>query len=825
MVVTLPHQINLVNGISKGELLQISTVRGEGAFALDNNGNLLFLNEAAERLLGWQTTDLKGKNFFDAVKFKVDAIASLGAAECAAVKSVGCSHLHKGANVTRKDGSILSIVFVTLPLFDKGRVCGKVFVFREYKDASIEEELYRSIIENAGSAIIKLDLAGKVVYANQYATDLFGNNIEANLPTKVVMALQQDPDSLTRQMCIKKQCRTCNGRNKMISWTVRVLHGINAKVVGVICVGNDVTDNSHSTQGRSSGLLPDKALANTVLAHISDGVITVGKDGYVEYLNPVAEQLTGWARHEAKGQPLKDVFHVLDEKSREPKIHSVFDRNYDGNNESRRRHPRKSLLLRRDGWEFTIEDSSSKIRNEQGQIVGAAIIFRDVTELQGMERWMTYEATHDSLTGLINRREFDSRLNQALTTARTEGRHYALCYIDVNNFKLINDTHGRAAGDELLKQVANLLHSKVRDTDVLARLGGDEFGVLLNNCSIHNALETANTFRQIVRDNKFTANGATIHYGINIGLVPINAESGGVGDVMGLADAACYVAKDKGEHRIHVYRAQDVTLTQRQADLKWIQRIRRALEENQFRLFCQSIVPLNVPEAHTAHHEILLRMLDQNGDILRPSTFLPAAERYALMPSIDRWVVQNSLNLLNDRMRRNQQIGVFAINLSAQSLVDENFLKFVIDQFDQSLVSPSNICFEITESTAISNLMSATRFMSILRGMGCKFALDDFGRGFSSYGYLKNLKIDYLKIDGSFVRDLANDPVDHAMVESINQIGHIMGVQTIAEFVETQDALEKLIALGVDHVQGYQLGKPRPMWHSFQSPPPSGNIQ
>jgi EAL domain-containing protein (putative c-di-GMP-specific phosphodiesterase class I) len=294
---------------------------------------------------------------------------------------------------------------------------------------------------------------------------------------------------------------------------------------------------------------------------------------------------------------------------------------------------------------------------------------------------------------------------------------------------------------------------------------------------------------------------------------------------MGLADAACYVAKDKGNHRIHVYRAQDVALKQRQADLKWIQRIRHALEENQFRLFCQSIVPLNVPDAHTAHHEILLRMLDENGDLIRPSSFLSAAERYSLMPSIDRWVVQNALNLLNDRMKRNQQIGVFAINLSAQSLDDENFLSFVIDQFDKSVVSPSHICFEITESTAISNLMSATRFMSILRGMGCKFALDDFGRGFSSYGYLKNLQIDYLKIDGSFVRDLANDPVDHAMVESINQIGHIMGVQTIAEFVETQEALEKLIALGVDHVQGYQLGKPRPMWHSFQSPPPSGKIQ
>ena len=820
----MQHQLNLVNGISKRELLEISTVKGEGAFALDNEGNLLFLNEAAERLLGWQSSELVGKSFFDSVHFKVDAIATLGTSECAAVKSVGCSHLHKGANITRKDGSVLSIVFVSIPLFDKGRVCGKVFVFREYKDASIEEELYRGIIEGAGSVIIKLDLNGKIVFSNHYANDLFGNSIDAALPTKVVLALQQEPESLTSQMRLKKQCRTQNGRSKMIAWTVRVLHGINGRVVGAVCVGNDITESARSeqaTRSRHSELLPDKALTNTVLDHIYDGVITVGKNGLVEYLNPVAEQMTGWACHEAKGQPLKDVFHIVDEKTREPRISSVFDRHSDFS----RQHPRKILLLRRDGWEFTIEDTASKIRDEHGNVVGAAIIFRDMTELQGMERWMLYEATHDALTGLINRREFDSRLNQALAAARAEGRHYALCYIDIYNFKTINDRHSREAGDALLKEVATLLHSKVRDTDVLARLSNDEFGVLLNNCSMHNALETAHAFRQAIRDYKFAWDGESINVGISIGLVPINAESGGVGDVMGLADAACYVAKDKGNHRIHVYRAQDVALKQRHADLHWIQRIRNALDENHLRLFCQNIVPLNTPDSHMAHHEILLRMLDKNGDVIRPASFIPAAERYSLMPSIDRWVVQNSLELLNDRLSRNQQIGVFAINLSAQSLDDENFLGFVIDQFDKTRVPASHICFEITESTAISNLMSATRFMSILRGMGCKFALDDFGRGFSSYGYLKNLQIDYLKIDGSFVRDLANDPVDHAMVESINQIGHIMGVQTIAEFVETHEALEKLIALGVDHVQGYQLGKPRPMWHSFQSPPPSGNIQ
>ena len=817
-------QLNLVNGINKRELVGISTVKGEGAFALDNDGNLLFISESAEQLIGWDSSELLDKNFFESVNFKVDAIATLGTSECAAVKSVGCSHLHKGANITRKDGSILSLVFVSMPLFDKGRMCGKVYVFREYKDARIEDELYRSIIESAGSAIVKLDINGKVIFANQHTTDTFGAEIQSNLPTKLLMALQKDPESLSGQLRLKKQCRTSNGRNRMYAWSVQVLRGINGKVVGATCVGNDVTESQvagANGQKASQPLIPDKALTNSVLDHIKDGVITIGKHGTVEYLNPVAEQMTGWVCHEAKGQTLKDVFQVVDEKTRDSKISSVLDRNFS----YPKQHPQKAVLLRRDGWEFSIEQSSSKIHDENGDVIGAAIIFRDITEMQGMERWMLYEATHDALTGLINRREFDSRLNQAMASARADGRHYALCYIDINKFKIINETQGRDAGDELLKQMATVLHSKVRDTDVLARIADDKFAILLNNCSIHNALETSQGFRQAIKDYDFAVNGGPIAVSVSIGLVPINSDSGGIADVMGLADAACYVAKSKGSYRIHVYREQDVAVKQKHSDLKWIQSIRHALEENKFRLFCQSIVPLSVPESHSAHHEILLRMQDDKGDMIRPSAFVAAAERYSLMPSIDRWVVQNSLEFMAERIGRNQQIGIFAINLSAQSLDDEGFLGFVIDQFDKTQVPASQICFEITESTAISNLMSATRFMSILRGMGCKFALDDFGQGFSSYGYLKNLQIDYLKIDGSFVRDIANDPIDYAMVESINQIGHIMGVQTIAEFVESQEILEKLITLGIDHVQGFQLGKPRPMWHSFHSSPPDGNIQ
>jgi len=796
----------------------ISTEKGEGAFALDNRGRLLFLSSEAERMLGWYMSEVLDKNFFEIVQFKVDAIATLGASECSAIKSIGCSHLRKGATIRLKDASILPIMFISMPLFDKGKMCGKVYVFREYKDSRVDEEMYRGIIESAGSVIVKLDVTGKVVFTNEYAKELLGSQIDANLPAKVIVALQREPESLNAQMRLKKRCRTASGRSRLIAWTVSVVRGINQKVVGAVCVGNDVTEAIPATQAnspRKNELLPGQSMTQSVLDRIKDGVITIAKNGTVEYLNPIAEQLTGWACHEAKGQQLKDVFHVVDEKTRQPKINAILGRSDSLVNRSGEAHT--SLLLRRDGWEFTVEESSSVIRDDQGHIVGAALVFRDVTEIQGMERWMLYEATHDALTGLLNRREFDSQLNQALTSARADGRHHALCYINLDNFKKINDIHGHDAGDELLKQTATLLHNKVRDTDVLARLGGDEFVVLLKNCSIHNAMESTQVFCNALRDFGFEWQNEPVKLGASIGLVPITADCGGIADIMSVADSACFVAKDKGRHhRVHVYHPQDVAMKQRHGDLKWVRLIRQALDENRFRLFCQSIVPLNSSNANIIHHEILLRM--QDGDnVIRPAAFIAAAERYSLMPSIDRWVVQHALSLLGERLKRNQQIGIFAINLSGQSLDDENFLGFVIDQIDKTQVPAVNLCFEITETTAISNLISATRFMSILRGMGCRFALDDFGRGFSSYSYLKNFQVDYLKIDGTFVRNLAADSVDYAMVESINQIGHIMGIQTIAEFVETEEVLEKLIELGVDHVQGYQLGKPRPLWPSFQS--------
>ena len=808
----LQNQLNLIKGISRHDLVHVTTSQGEGTFALDHDGSLLFMNSEAERLLGWNANELEGKNFFQRVGFKMDSLAAMGSTKCAAIKSVGCSHLHNGASINCKDGSRISISFISLPVFDEGKMFGKVFVFCRTKGVSVDGELYRSIIESAGSIILNVNSQGDIAFANEITRKAFGERLEQLVPTSVRASLRENPAAFNYPMQMVSRAKTVDGQIRQIAWSIRST-GTKDSAAAVICIGVDVTQQDT----REDALLPDRYLAGKVFDVISDAVITVDQSGVVKYLNPVAEQLTGWTLSDARGLLLKDVFHVVDTHQRRAVADTLLALPRESFNQQ---HNFNHILLRRDGWEFAIEETITPVYDRHGVVIGVAIVFRDTTDAGHNENDVAYESSHDGLTGLINRAEFESNLLQALSSSKADGRQHAFCYISVS---LLDDSSDEAATGEIIKQVSSLLYKKVRDTDVLARIADDEFGVLLRNCSLENAREAAQSFCNAIKQHHFGNSAAERQIALNVGVVPITASCGGVADVMRVADSACYVAKDKGRNRVHLYKAHDIALQLRQSELQWIHRIRRSLDNNGFRLYCQSIVPLKVTDKirQPVHHEILLRMVGENDDIIRPGMFISSAERYNLMPSIDRWVVRTALDLISEKMQRKQPLGIYAINLSAQSLDDENFLGFVIDQFDKTDVPAGNICFEITESTAISNLMSATRFMSILRGMGCLFALDDFGRGFASYSYLKNLQVDYLKIDGSFVRDLANDPVDHAMVDSINQIGHIMGVQTIAEFVESQDVLEKLISLGVDHVQGYQLGKPCPMWQSSPVPPGS----
>lgn len=426
---------------------------------------------------------------------------------------------------------------------------------------------------------------------------------------------------------------------------------------------------------------------------------------------------------------------------------------------------------------------------------------------------LSYQAAHDTLTGLPNRREFELRVERALTGAREQHQTHTLCYLDLDQFKVVNDTSGHVAGDELLRQLAVLLQGKLRDRDTLARLGGDEFGVLLENCSLEQAQPIAEVLRQMVKEFRFVWHDKPFVIGVSIGLVAITGESESLSALFSCADAACYTAKDRGRNRVHVYVEEDIELVRRHGEMQWVGRITRAMEENRLRLYVQPIVPLFPSEDADVHYEMLLRMLDDDGQLILPMAFIPAAERYNLMTSIDRWVISAAFSTFHQLFSAvtGRVKSICTVNLSGHTLCDEHFLDFVERQFAINQVPYPSICFEITETAAITNLTEAIEFIRVLKAKGCKFSLDDFGSGLSSFTYLKNLPVDYLKIDGAFVKDMETDPMDRAMVESINHIGHVMGLKTIAEFVESEQILEHLKAIQVDYVQGDWIKSPQPL--------------
>ncbi|MDZ7747905.1 MAG: EAL domain-containing protein [Halofilum sp. (in: g-proteobacteria)] len=453
--------------------------------------------------------------------------------------------------------------------------------------------------------------------------------------------------------------------------------------------------------------------------------------------------------------------------------------------------------------------SGKPVHDDNGTFTGYRGTGRDITEARRLSEQLSFQAAHDPLTGLCNRREFETRLERAVTGASEHGTEHALCYLDLDQFKVINDTSGHVAGDELLRQLGMLLSGHLRSRDTLARLGGDEFGVLLEHCSVDQAWAIANTIREAIEEFRFAWESKTFSIGVSVGLVPVSGQGESISTLMSAADSACYAAKEQGRNRIQVYHEEDSQLARRYGEMAWVSRIQHALDDDRFELAFQPIVALAADADEPPHYEMLVRLREDSGELVLPGAFLAAAERFSLAVGIDRWVVDNAFRWFAERARRRQDPMLCSINLSGHSLSDEGFLDYVIAQFDELLIDPSQVCFEVTETAAISNLASATRFINVLKEVGCLFSLDDFGSGLSSFAYLKSLPVDFVKIDGLFVRDIVDDPLDLALVRSINEIGHTMGKRTIAEFAETPGVLEKLREIGVDYAQGYSLGMPQ----------------
>lgn len=461
-----------------------------------------------------------------------------------------------------------------------------------------------------------------------------------------------------------------------------------------------------------------------------------------------------------------------------------------------------------------------RVRERTGELEAAntllreEIVERKQAELgwQETEQRLDWHSRHDVLTGLANRWEFEQHLKQALITAKNEDREHSLCYLDLDQFKIVNDTCGHAAGDELLRQLTAILQKQVRNSDTLARLGGDEFGLLLTKCPLNQSLRIANVLRQSVRDFLFIWQNQTFTVGVSIGLVIIDADTLDVSSILSNADMACYAAKNAGRDRVHVYQTDDRDLAFRHGQMQWISRLNHALQYNCFCLYYQTIVPLASDKSKSNHYEILLRMFDENRNLVPPMAFIPAAERYDLMHLIDRWVIGTffaSFERYYQQPRQSCPTGMYAINLSGASINDDSFIDFLDEQFTSRSVPPQHICFEITETVAITNLAKAADVIGKIKQLGCCFALDDFGKGMSSFAYLKNLPVDYLKIDGEFIRDIVEDSTDLALTQAINQVGHAMQIQTIAEFVENEDILAKIKEIGVDYAQGYGIAEPK----------------
>jgi diguanylate cyclase (GGDEF)-like protein/PAS domain S-box-containing protein len=552
-----------------------------------------------------------------------------------------------------------------------------------------------------------------------------------------------------------------------------------------------------------------KRQAQYTLESISEGVITTDNQGCIDYMNRAAETMVGANRDDAAGHKTGELFSLIDDADRrslgDPVERCLSIRR-------RVNMGRRALLVSKDGkQEHSVEISASPIQGPSNSISGTVVVFHDVGEIRGLTQQMSYQATHDALTGLINRREFERRLQEAMDSAHAQEAVHILCYMDLDRFKAVNDSCGHIAGDNMLREVSSLIKEQVRDSDFVGRLGGDEFGTLLMGCPIDKAQQIAADICNAVADYRFVWKDNIFNIGISVGLVQISHASGTLQDVISAADSACYVAKQRGRGQVHVYSARDEAIARDRGDIQWLRQLQDALHGGKFELAMQPIIATGSGDGNGPAVEVLIRMPDERGHHSNSADFLRSAERYQLMPQIDRWVVNATLGAINAHEIKLASNRSCAINISGQTLGDEGFLDFVVGALDHSGVSPGSVCFEVTESAISTNVQYAQRFIEVLHGIGCEFSLDDFGSGLGAFSNLKHLPIDYLKIDGTYTRNLSSDLVNQEMVAAMIKLARTMNFKVVAEQVEEQEDFDWLRDNGVDFVQGNFVDPPAPL--------------
>jgi diguanylate cyclase (GGDEF)-like protein/PAS domain S-box-containing protein len=671
------------------------------------------------------------------------------------------------------------------------------------------EAKFRGLFEGVIEGVYQSTRDGRLVSVNSAFVKMLGYGSAEEmyaLPSSVMLywsptdradfVRRVDADGEVRSMEVVLRRR--DGTSVVALENSRGVRDGSGRIVGYEGTVSDITERKRAEQA----IYAEKDRAHVTLQSIGDAVITTDAAAQIDYLNPVAERLTGWSLDEARGRPIGDVLQLIDESTRKPVAYTLDRVLIAGETSVPSDH---IVLVTRRGEELAIQETATPIRNREGAAIGAVIVFGDVTKERRLKRALSYQASHDALTGLINRREFDTRLETAVTAAQRGEGEYVLLYVDLDQFKVVNDTCGHSAGDRLLRDITSLLQTRVRASDTIARLGGDEFGLLLERCSLEQAERVADSIRQSIHGYRFLWGANSLSVGASIGVVRIARETTSAASVLSAADIACYAAKDGGRNRVQVYEKDHGT--SRHREMQWVGRIARAVEDGRLDLYAQRIVGISAKTGDTPFYELMVRLRDEDGSLVPPDEFIPAAERYNVMVMVDRWVVNRAIELLEACIAQGRRVPLVAVNLSGTSINDEDFLEYVMSRLRDERVARA-LCFEITETAAVASLSKATFFMRELKARGCRFSLDDFGSGVSSFVYLKTLPVDFLKIAGNFAAAVASDVVDRTMVEAIAKIGAAMQVATIAEKVESAEVLQVLKQIGVDYIQGFHLAEP-----------------